>query len=241
MEYKENIWNGYKTLEFIFKGKNAILVIPENPREDKKWLFKTEYFGAFPQFELEMLSRGFYLANIQNTTRWCLDEDTERQAEFARFLNSEFGLCEKCVPVGMSCGGMQAVYLAGKYPQIVSALYIDAPVLNLLSCPCAVGGSDASMYEEFVLATGKTVKDMINYRNHPIDYVDKIIENKIPVFLVCGDSDKTVHYDENGNILYEKMKKAGADIEFVLKKGCDHHPHGLEDNKPLIDFVLKKY
>ena len=51
-------WNGYRRLDFLFEDRPSILVLPNRPRPDAKWLFKTEYFGAFPRFELEMLAKG---------------------------------------------------------------------------------------------------------------------------------------------------------------------------------------
>ena len=91
------------------------------------------------------------------------------------------------------------------------------------------------------MATGSSVSELINYRKHPIDYVDVLIDNNIPVFLICGDSDDTVPYEENGKILYEKYLESGKDITLVLKQGCNHHPHGLTDNSQLIDFALRVY
>ena len=241
-DIKTDVWEGYECKSFTFQGENAILVIPKEPREDKKWLFKTEYFGDYPKFELEMLSRGYYLAHVDTQTRWCLPSDTKRQGEFAEFLHKEFGLNEKCVPVGVSCGGMQAIYLAANYPQYISALYLDAPVLNLLSCPCCVGDATFdSMYDEFKEATGKAVSDLINYRNHPFDNIDKLVEAKIPVFLICGDSDCVVPYHENGKMLYDRYVEAGLDISLILKENADHQPHGLDDCTPLVEFVAKNY
>ena len=138
-----------------------MLVYPKVAVEENKWLFKTEYFDAFPTFELEMLSRGYYVANVENANRRCLEEDTERQYAFAKFSHKEFGLNEKCMTVGMSCGGMQSVYLGAKYPNAVACMYLDAPVLNLLSCPCGLGKGTTEMYEEFVTATGKTIFQMV--------------------------------------------------------------------------------
>lgn len=241
MEYTKNQWQGFERLDFQLNGKRAILVCPKAPRTDKKWLFKTEYFGAFPNFELEMLERGYYVAHISNTTRWCLPEDTDAQAKLCEFLADELGLYEKCMTVGMSCGGMQSVYLAAKYPQYVSAMYLDAPVLNLLSCPCGLGIAEVNFYDEFVKATGKTVSDLLNYRNHPIDNVDKVISEGIPAILICGDSDKTVPYVENGKLLAEKYRNSNVPFVEILKKGCDHHPHGLDELSPLIEIAEKYY
>lgn len=241
MEYVELDFYGFKKQEFQFENKKAILVIPDNPREDKKWCFKTEYFAAFPEFQIEMLKKGYYVAYVQNETRWCLETDTDRQANFAKFLHTEFGLFEKFITIGMSCGGMQSVYLAAKYPELVAAIYLDAPVINYLSCPCGLGSGSNKAYEEFVKATGFTVKDMINYRKHPQDYIPKLVENKIPMFLIAGDSDSVVPFDENGIHLINAYKKAGLDYNFIIKKGCDHHPHGLDDNTPLLEFAEKYY
>lgn len=235
----ETNWNGFKKLEFMFENKPAILVMPNKPDEKRNWLFKTEYFGAFPALELEMLARGFAVAHVENTTRWCKPEDTERQARFAAYLHKEFALAEKCTPVGMSCGGMQAVFLSAKHPEIVNAVYLDAPVINLLSCPAGVGAAHSDMLPEFENATGITLAELIGYRAHPLDYIPAMIQNRIPVFLVAGDSDGTVPFAENGALLQAQYEAAGMEITAVVKPGCDHHPHGLENNMPIIDFILR--
>ena len=234
-------WQGYERLDFVLGGRGVILVCPKEPREDGKWLLKTEYFGAFPSFELEMLSRGYYLAHIKNKTRWCLPEDTDAKARLCEYLSRELGLCERCMTVGMSCGGMQSVYLAAKYPSCVGAMYLDAPVLNLLSCPCGLGAAEINFYDEYVAATGITVSELLNHREHPIDLVPKVIEAGIPAMLICGDSDRTVPYSENGAYLSRLYRASGVPFEEILKKGCDHHPHGLDDLSPLIDFAMKHY
>lgn len=241
MEYTQSDWYGFKKLDFSFEGRNAILVCPDTPDPAGRWLLKTEYFGAFPAFEIEMLKRGYHVAHISNITRWHVEEDSYARAEFCEFLHRECGLHPKCVPVGMSCGGLQATYFAARYPQYVSVLYLDAPVLNYLSCPCGVGGSDPSMYEEFVRHKGMTIRDLINYRDHPIDNADKIIAAGIPLALICGDSDRTVPYAENGLAMSQKYRASGLPFLEVLKPGCGHHPHGLEDNAPLVEFVERFY
>ena len=51
---------------------------------------------------------------------------------------------------------------------------------------------------------------------------------------------------KHNRLLYKKLWeetmiwKAGAIIKTIIKENCGHHPHGLEDNMPIIDFV-KKY
>ena len=59
--------------------------------------------------------------------------------------------------------------------------------------------------------------------------------------MVYGDSDPVVPYDENGKYLEEFYRANGGDIVTICKPGCAHHPHGLEDQTPLVDFIEKRY
>lgn len=233
----ESIWNGFKRIDFLFEGREAILVFPKEPNKNKNWLLKTEYFTAFPDFAIEMLHRGWHLAFIRNVTRWCLEEDLDLKKRFSDYLSAEYGLYKKCVPIGMSCGGLIATKFAAKYPEYISALYLDAPVMNLLSCPAALGNGKTNLMQEFTKATGMTLSQLICYREHPIDKMHLLLENKIPIILVYGDSDDVVPYGENGALLEAYYRKNGGIITAIGKAGCGHHPHGLTDNAPLIEFV----
>ena len=217
------------------------MICPREAIEGNKWLFKIEYFGAFPNFELAMLERGYYVAHVDNKTRWSTPEDIAVWPQFCDYITERFGLHKQCVPVGMSCGGMESVYFAAHYPQYVAALYLDAPVMNFLSCPYAMGSSKANFVEEFERATGFTRTDMLVYRNHPLDRVSELLSARIPVIMVSGDADQTVPYDENGKPFTEYYRQNGGVIHEIIKKGGDHHPHGLEDPTPIIEFVEQYY
>ena len=241
MEFVKSEWNGYERLDFVFEGRNAIVVLPKEKDDRGRWMLKTEYFGAFPNFELEMLSRGWGLAHLQNSTRWVNPGDIEAKQPFCDFLQREFGFSKKCLPVGMSCGGMQGVYFASMYPEYVAALYLDAPVMNYLSCPFAVGRSASPMFEEFVRDKGMTLAELINFRDHPVDRLPRLLAHRIPTALVCGDSDVVVPYEENGKFVSEAYRGTGIPFFEELKTGCDHHPHGPEDPMPLAEFVASYY
>ncbi len=241
MEIITSEWNGFKRLDFQFEGRNCILICPNKASSGNKWLYKLEYFNAFPDMEIEMLKRGYYLAHMQNKTRLCPESDTDMRPRFCDFLTKEFGLNKRCALVGMSCGGMQAVYFAAKYPQYVAAIYLDAPVMNYLSWPLALGESENDCSAEFESNMGLTVSEMLNFRNHPIDQKEKLLKSGLPIMLVSGDSDKTVPFCENGQVLYDYLIANNSNIELILKQGGDHHPHGLTDNTPIIEFVQKYY
>ena len=241
MEFTERDYFGKKMLEFKLNGRTAYLVCPETPCDGKPWLLKTEYFWAFPDFEKDMLNRGFHVAYIENATRWHKDSDDRAKHDLSVFLHEKFGLNSKCINVGMSCGGLQAIYYAAAYPEDIAGLYLDAPVVNLLSCPGCAGSSKGNFMDEFTANTGLTFKELLSYRNHPFDNLDIIFKNDIPIFIVAGDSDNIVPFDENGLLICQKANETGGRINLILKEDCDHHPHGLNDRSPLIVWAESLY
>ena len=240
MEFKEIDWHGYRGFEFEFEGLSAYVIMPEG-KPCGSWILKTEYFNAFPATDLELLSRGWCIAFNENFDRWAQERDLLRKVRFAEFVSMHFGLSQAFVLEGMSCGGLFAVKLASMIPEKIEGLYLDAPVMNLLSCPFGIGRESASseMIEEYISATGMNLSDVMAYREHPIDLMHILAEHGIPVVLVAGDSDTVVPYRDNGRHLEELYRKSGLDITVYIKEGCGHHPHGLPDPKMLADAIVK--
>ncbi len=247
MNYIESTWNGYRRLDFTFEGREAILVCPSVPCEGGHWLLKTEYFDAFPDLELELVKRGYHLAYIKNINRWGLPEDLHAKKRFRDFLVTEFGLNERCVPVGMSCGGLYAIKLAGMYPEMVSMLYLDAPVVNILSMldmgtpenHCGISA------EEICTSLGMTRSELIAYRDHPLDYLPKLMAERIPACLVYGGADTVVLPAENAELIKKAYTNSGAPFVWFTKEGLNHHPHALQGLSPdeqrqVIEFITEQ-
>jgi len=55
---------------------------------------------------------------------------------------------------------------------------------------------------------------------------------------VYGDADEGVPWDENTGVLAERYRELGGDITLIPKPGVGHHPHGLEDPTPVVEFIL---
>lgn len=235
MKYKD-----FECVEFEFEGKKATVVFPEKEGEKSAFILKTEYFQAFPETEIMLLERGHYLGFIENDNRWGTDADLERKADFIKFVSEKYNISGGCVPVGMSCGGIFAIKLAARYPELIACVYADAPVVNYMSCPCGFGRSSAfnEDHSEIMNALSLTeIGDLLSYRDMPLDNIHKLIENRIPLLLVAGDSDEIVPYEENGIYIEKAYKKTDIPFEVYIKPGCNHHPHGLEDPTPAADFI----
>lgn len=236
-------WMGYPCRRFTFEEHEAILVFPEEGKANGYLTVKTEYWNAFPKaIEIPLLEKGFHLCFIRNDNRWGTDPDLDRKARFVRFIQEQYGLNSQCVPVGMSCGGLIAIKFAAKYPELVKCLYLDAPLLNYMSSPCGVGvgRKNPATETEILNALGlDSISELMAYREMPLDRLPVLVEKRIPAVLVAGDSDGVVPYCENGVFLQRAYEKAGLKLEVYIKPGCDHHPHGLEDPTPVVEFILR--
>lgn len=233
-------WNGFALERFTFEDHEALVVFP-NGNANGRLALKTEYWDAFPATEIELAKKGFHLCYIKNNHRWGAWDDLDRKARFVEFVAGKYGLSPRCVPVGMSCGGLFGIKFAAKYPRLVACLYLDAPVLNYMSCPCHFGAADspAPAMSEILDALQLDVPHLLAYRDMPLDHLPALVAEKIPVVMVAGDSDHVVPYIENGALLQEAYEAAGLPLEVTVKPGCDHHPHGLEDPTPVVEFILK--
>lgn len=229
----------FKSKNFVYEGRNAIIVYPSCPANGKI-LLKTEYFPAFPYFEAAMLQRGYTLCYMAHPTRWAPDSETHIMADFVRFVAAELGFEPKCIPVGMSCGGLQAVRLAELHPELISVMFLDAPVLNLLSLAGlgACNPADAAKFwPELVKTYGFNKSTILNFRKSPIDNMEPLIENNIPIIMLYGDADIVVPYEENGQVLEDYYKANGGELCVMRMEGRGHHPHSLQDPTPIIEFV----
>ncbi len=235
-------YHGFECEEFEFEGHSAKVIIPKKKDGKAALILKTEYFEAFPETEIKLVEKGNFLAFIKNDNRWGTDSDVDRKARFIGFVLDKYDIPCGCVPVGMSCGGIFAVKLAAKYPEIISCVYADAPVVNYMSCPCGfgIGHSLNDDNSEIMNALSfGSIAELLAYRDMPLDNLHRLIENRIPLVLVAGDSDDTVPYSENGAFIEKAYRGTGIDFEVYIKPGCNHHPHGLSDPTPVVDFIMR--
>ncbi|MBQ7822049.1 MAG: hypothetical protein IJ391_07190 [Clostridia bacterium] len=235
------MWNGFESKEFIFAERDARIIYPK-VNANGRLLFKTEYLDAFPGFDIAMLERGYHLIFISHRSRWAPDNEIDIMADFVRFAAKELGASEKCILEGMSCGGLQAARFAEIYPELTSVMYLDAPVMNLLSMAglgeCKDEGVQ-SFYREICNTFGVGSSTIINLRKSAIDNMRPLIENEIPIIMLYGNADDCVIYTENGKVLEDYYTANGGNIKVIAKSMCGHHPHGLDDPALIIEFIEK--
>ena len=239
MEYTNIEWLGHEGVEFTLEDYVCKLIKPKC-KPNGKWVLKTHYFTAFPETERLFLERGYHLAFQTNRTSFATEDDIERKARFVKFVSKEFGLAPTCSMVGMSCGGLYAVTLTAAHPELADVLYLDAPVMNLLSI-CDLGDAKSGLCETTLKWMEMSMSEMLAYRDHPIDKMHILLGRDIPIVMVSGDADTVVPYHENGALLEDYYRRHGGRIRVWLKPGGDHHPHGLTDREAEVVDAIEAF
>jgi len=226
---------------FLFEGREAIIVFPRNKETNGNWALKTEYWDAFPEVEIALLEKGFCVAFVTNESRLAPKSDCDCKARFAAYISQTYHLKNKCVPVGMSCGGAHAVRFAGFYPELVACMFIDAPVLNYCDFPGKLGAEYEEVWEKEFLKTypGMMRYKLLGFAEHPICMTEKLIAQRVPTIMVWGDADDVVSYELNGRLLEQAMDGLPF-FRAIQVAGRGHHPHGIPGgNDQIVDFILQ--
>ncbi len=222
-----------------YGGRDYTVIRPANANGN--WVWRTEFLGAFDYADKALQNLGWTTAYYRVSDMYGSEESVELLKSFHDFVTAEFGLSEKADVFGFSRGGLYAVNYALKYPGDVSTLYLDAPVLTLWSWPAGLGKGVGSVccFNEVKAMYGVDEETVKTHTGNPILHASELISTEIPVILVAGDSDKTVPYSENGALLKKAYDDAGAsaNIKVIIKEGCDHHPHSLEDPTEIVNFI----
>lgn len=233
-------WEGFKLVEDFFDNRDYMVAEPVVAAKGRPWVWRAEFFGAFPSVDIALLNKGWHVIYYNTSDMYGCDEAIGYMKKFHEFIVEKYNLDKKADMFGFSRGGLYGVNYTVKYPEDVSVLYLDAPVLDIRSWPGGIGLGSGSPIEwkDCKKWYGLTdVQSIVNFHDNPIDKIDKLLELKIPVALCAGDSDGCVPYVENGEILDKAYRANGGDIITIVKPGCDHHPHSIENPEPIANFI----
>lgn len=240
MEVLETSWEGYLRKNFTVDGRESYIVCPKEPAEGNPWVWRAEFFGAFDAADRALLDRGWHLAYHCVSDMYGCPQAVEMMHAFYQVATEVFGLSRAPVIFGFSRGGLYACNYAAAHPDCVGAVYIDAPVLDIRSWPGAYGRTnlrDKAMWQDCMRLYELTEDTAQTYAGNPVDNAGMLARAGVPVLLVVGLADEAVVYEENGELFARRYREAGGDIHVIEKEGCGHHPHSLQDPKPIVEWI----
>lgn len=239
---KASEWNGFVRYDFEVDGKPALVVAPREPAAGRPWVWHGEFFGHKPDPDIALLKRGFHLAYLRVPDLLGAPRAVAHWNAFYRELTEKHGLAKRVALVGLSRGGLYCYNWAAANPDKVACIYGDAPVCDFKSWPGGRGKGKGSPRDWQLVLDVYGFKDdaeALAYEKNPVDNLAGLAAARVPLLHVYGDADDVVPWDENTGLLAERYRRLGGSITLIAKPGVGHHPHGLEDSTPIVEFILK--
>ena len=222
-------------------GHKAFLYAAPKPAAGKPWLWYAPTLGGVSLFGRKMYFEACMKAGI-SIAGYDLGEVRGSPASTAKFTlfyeeMVKRGYSRKPILLGQSRGGMMTLAWAFRHPEKVRAWVGIYPVCNLASWP--LKNSKAQTLADFAMPEVELVAKLSEF--NPVDNLKGLLENKVPMFVVHGDSDVVVPYEVNTGLLKERYTAGGGEISVKVIPGEGHKvgPSFFECQE-LVDFVLKQ-
>lgn len=245
-------WYGFVRHNFEIDGCKAFIVEPPNPAPGLPWSWCLQWAEAFvPRTPaLKLLERGFHHVHIDVFSTYMNEEGIKKVEKFYALLQ-KMGFHKKAALTGMSYGGLFSWRWAAEHPETVGAIYADCPVCDLafMAARDVSDVKDAELVEH-IIDEGKknmaaygvsTAEELQNHPLNPVINVKPIADAAIPILILRGGQDVTVIPETNTDLLAERINKAGGNVTVINRGNYGHHPHGMDDPRPLVDFILRHY
>jgi len=225
---------------FEIAGHKAFVYAAPKPAEGRPWLWFAPTLKGVSLAGRKMYFEGWLKAGI-SIAGFDLGEVRGAPASTAKFTGFydamvKRGFSPKPILLGQSRGGIMTLAWAFRNPDKVRAWVGIYPVCNLASYPMknkAVTLADYGVPEAEFRARLKEF--------NPVDNLQCLLANKVPMFVVHGDSDVVVPYDENTRILKERYEAGGGQITVKLIHGEGHKATpSFFECRELLDFVRSK-
>jgi pimeloyl-ACP methyl ester carboxylesterase len=239
---KQSDWNGFKRFDFEVDGKPVLVVTPEKAATGKPWVWHGEFFGHKPAPDIALLKKGFHIVYLRVPDMLGSPTAVGHWNACYRELTTKYGLANKVALVGLSRGGLYCYNWASANPEKVACIYGDAPVCDFKSWPGGKGKGKGSV-RDWKLVLEKygfaNEAEALAYTKNPVDSLAPLAQAKVPLLHVYGDADDVVPWDENTRVIAERYRKLGGSMTLIAKPGVGHHPHGLDDPTPIVEFIEK--
>jgi pimeloyl-ACP methyl ester carboxylesterase/lysophospholipase L1-like esterase len=239
---KRTSWNGFDRYDFEMDQKRVLVVAPEEPAPGNPWVWHGEFFGHKPEPDIALLKEGFHVVYLSVPDMLGSPTAVVHWNTLYDELTGKYGFAKKAALVGLSRGGLYCYNWAIANPGKVACIYADAPVCDFKSWPGGLGAGEGSprdwalVLSEYGFANEG---EALAYEGNPVDRLEPLAKAGVPLLHVFGDADKVVPWEENTGRVAERYRALGGSISLIRKRGVGHHPHGLTDPTPIVEFILK--
>jgi len=226
---------------FKVNGFIAFVMEANNPTIEKPWVWYAPTLKNYPNsrhtwYFAKLVAKGISIAGID------LGEvrgSPVSNLRFTAFYNEMVrrGYSRRPILLGQSRGGLMMLSWATINPDKVKAFVGIYPVCNLASWP--LKDSKAAVLEDYAITEAELLANLKRY--NPIDNLQGLLKNKTPIFILHGNADEVVPYEENGKLICDRYKAAGGKINVKIVKGGKHEEtNAFFECQKLLNFIVRQ-
>ncbi|MEK0445900.1 MAG: hypothetical protein RLZZ399_1221 [Verrucomicrobiota bacterium] len=221
-------------------GVGAQILAPKKAAVGRPWVLTSRlYEGEDPAYRnvtrihLALVHRGFHVVALP-IGQW--------QAAYEA-MTSRYGLSEGVSLMALGAEGVAVGRWAVEHPGKVVALALDKTVCNVLSWKNHTveqnAGAGDAWKNRVPLYGFKSEAEVLGLNDDLDRRAAELAAQKVGVVSLVGEEDRLAPYAENGAVWEREYRKAKGEFRSILGKGEGHHPHGLEDPTPVVEFFQK--
>jgi sialidase-1 len=237
-------WKGFARYDFKFMGRACRIVCPDKPAEGNPWVWNARFPDWHTDIDSILLSEGFYITNINTDEFNGSPEAVEIWDAYFRYLTDSVKLENRVALEGISRGGLYVYNFAKKYPYRISCIYAEAPVCDFKSWPGGFGKGPGSPEDWKLILKAYGFRDDAeakSYKDNPIENLEKLAADKVPLLHMIGLRDSIVPPDENSFVLINRYIRLGGPATIVPctrgRQDLKGHHFDIETPRLVADFI----
>jgi len=226
---------------FQVNGKNAFVIKSEKPAAGNPWVWYAPTLKSYPhhsqKFYFErLLAHGIAIAGYDLGEVRGAPGSSKKFTGFYDAMVAK-GYSAKPILLGQSRGGLMLLCWAFRNPDKVGAFTGIYPVCNIASWP--LQNSKPSVVADYGMSEDEILENLETL--NPPTNMAQLIANRVPMFLLHGDSDRVVPLRKNSALIKGAYQKTGGDIQLKIVPGKGHAevPEFFKD-QDLLEFIINQ-
>ncbi|MES2653353.1 MAG: SGNH/GDSL hydrolase family protein [Bacteroidota bacterium] len=242
---QKTIWKKFEKVTFKFNGIEAWYVKPKVPAKGNPWVWRAHFPNWHTEMDSVLLERGMYVAYVNTNDLFGHPKAMMIWDDFYNYLVKEKNFAPKVALEGVSRGGLYVYGWAKRNPAKVSCIYTEAPVGDFKSWPGGkgIGKGSPKDWAKLLAVYQFTEAEALEYDDLPINGLDGLTANKVPILHVIGLLDSLVPPAENTNVLVKNyLSKGGKATVVAMTKGkqtLSGHHFPIEQPEKLAEFIYQ--
>jgi pimeloyl-ACP methyl ester carboxylesterase len=235
----------HKKQIFQFQNRKAFINIPQQAAKGNPWVWRARFPDFHTEIDMALLNFGFHIVHLDMTDLHGGPKSIQLWDDFYTDVTEQFNLSKRVTLEGVSRGGLVMYAWTKRNGEKLDCIYGDTAVCDIKSWPYGSGvGKKSQVDWELILEEyGMTEAEALNYTDNPMENLENLASNKVPILHVVGMNDTVVPPLENSFILQKNYRALGGQMEIIEnkwgKEELEGHHFILDAPGRAMDFILE--